>query len=528
MQITPDEKTIEGDLFTAFVEAGAISKANANDPKKSQLVRCARTDKGVHAAGNIISLKLIVEDEDVVEKINFHLSSQIRIWGIQRTVNSFSAYQACDSRRYEYLIPTHSFLSPHPNSYLAKKLKEIAEEAGDLAGYEKRQKEMEGFWEKVEEEKIKPILDELPEDIKGSVLHALYETDIERGDAPYESAEVQEALGISEPTEAEAKVKPDAESRDAQLDDYVMVKHEDLPAASDSSVSISAAGELKTENGIEADRDVAETLAQSEDVPPRVLRKRQIDGALRSLRKAYQSAKRAYRIQPERFARIQPILNEFLGTKNFHNYTIEKSFHDPSAKRHIRTWNVNKTPIVIKGTEWLSLKIHGQSFMMHQIRKMVGMVALVVRCGCDPARIRETFRNVDASIPKAPALGLLLERPVFDSYNDGPAKKFERDPIGFEKYEEKVEEFKNREIYQRQFDEEEEGNQFHQFFAHADNLRDPQLLYLSSRGFDAVKDERKKREEEKRAEGEELQVEGEERLDSDDEQPAGAGEGREG
>ncbi|TKA71859.1 hypothetical protein B0A49_03578, partial [Cryomyces minteri] len=31
------ERTIEGDLFTAFVKAGAISKANADDPKKSSL-----------------------------------------------------------------------------------------------------------------------------------------------------------------------------------------------------------------------------------------------------------------------------------------------------------------------------------------------------------------------------------------------------------------------------------------------------------------------------------------------------------
>ncbi len=112
MQINHSEKTIEGDLFSAFVKAGAIAKTNADDPKKSSLVRCARTDKGVHAAGNIISLKLIIEDEDIVEKINTHLPEQIRIWGIQRTQNSFSAYQACDSRQYEYLMPSYALLPP--------------------------------------------------------------------------------------------------------------------------------------------------------------------------------------------------------------------------------------------------------------------------------------------------------------------------------------------------------------------------------------------------------------------------------
>jgi tRNA pseudouridine38-40 synthase len=38
---THDHKTIEGDLFKAFVAAGAISKANADDPKKSSFVMCS-------------------------------------------------------------------------------------------------------------------------------------------------------------------------------------------------------------------------------------------------------------------------------------------------------------------------------------------------------------------------------------------------------------------------------------------------------------------------------------------------------
>src|SRR6201999_4636333 len=87
---THEHKTIEGDLFQASVAAGAISKANADDPKKSSFVRCARTDKGVHAAGNVISLKMIVEDPDIVQKINDKLSPQIRVWGYERTNNSFS------------------------------------------------------------------------------------------------------------------------------------------------------------------------------------------------------------------------------------------------------------------------------------------------------------------------------------------------------------------------------------------------------------------------------------------------------
>lgn len=45
MQLNENQKTIEGDLFAAMVAAGAISKANAEDPKKSSFVRCAGQTK---------------------------------------------------------------------------------------------------------------------------------------------------------------------------------------------------------------------------------------------------------------------------------------------------------------------------------------------------------------------------------------------------------------------------------------------------------------------------------------------------
>lgn len=35
MQLNPPHKSIEGDIFEALVKAGAISRANSNDPKKA-------------------------------------------------------------------------------------------------------------------------------------------------------------------------------------------------------------------------------------------------------------------------------------------------------------------------------------------------------------------------------------------------------------------------------------------------------------------------------------------------------------
>jgi tRNA pseudouridine38-40 synthase len=447
MQLTHDQKTIEGDLFQAFVAAGAISKANADDPKKSSFVRCARTDKGVHAAGNIISLKLIVEDPDIVKKINDALNPQIRVWGFERTNNSFSAYQLCDSRIYEYLIPTHSFLPPHPSSFLGKKIKEFAEQKNDLEGLQKRQAEVEGYWEKVDEETIIPILDTMDARTRAVCEKALFLRD----DIPEEYNHQVQSTGENATSHA-MKEEPEAQQ----------------PA-----------------NPVENTTETNPELADGEDAKEKKLSP--VAEGIRKLRAAYVDAKRSYRIPPARLQRVIAALKMYEGTRNFHNYTVQKQFRDPSAKRVIKSFIVNPEPILINSTEWLSLKVHGQSFMMHQIRKMVGMVALVVRCGTDPRIIQESYGNVNLSIPKAPSLGLLLERPIFDSYNKRAKGDLGKEIIDFDKFKKEMDEFKQREIYERMYRDEEKDNVFGNFFNHVDNFPAETFLFVTSGGIEATK-----------------------------------------
>ncbi|KAL4864451.1 hypothetical protein BDV12DRAFT_176114 [Aspergillus spectabilis] len=434
MQLSTTEKTIEGELFTAFVAAGAISKANAADPKKSSLVRCARTDKGVHAAGNVVSLKLIVEDPDIVEKINEKLSSQIRVWDIILANKSFSSYQMCDSRIYEYLIPSHCFLPPHPSTYLGVKLVEFAEKAGELDAYKARQEEVATYWDEVDEQVIRPLLESFPEEVRKPVEKALHMSDEE--DAPE-----------AKPTQAV----------------------EETP---------------KTENAPATDPST-EKPAESLDEEAIAFR-RQIYEAVKTVKAAYLKARRSYRIPPARLAQLQTALDKYVGTRNFYNYTIQKTFKDPSAKRHIKSFNLNTKPIIIDGTEWLSLKVHGQSFMMHQIRKMVAMAALIVRCGCDPERITDSYGPTKLAIPKAPGLGLLLERPVFDAYNKR-ATELGKEPLDFDKYTTVMNEFKQREIYDRIFREEEQSHAFASFFNHIDHYAQEEFLYVTSGGIAAAR-----------------------------------------
>ncbi|TEA19019.1 tRNA pseudouridine synthase 1 [Colletotrichum sidae] len=436
MQINNEEKTIEGDLFKAFVAAGAISKANADDHKKSSLVRCARTDKGVHAAGNVISLKLIIEDEDIVEKINAALPDQIRVWGIQRTNNAFSCYQTCDSRWYEYLMPTYCLLPPHPDSWLWKQLVEKAKENGYHDEFQAKLADVKGYWEEVDEKDIKPILEKLDPETRAKVLERIH-----------------------------ADEKPEGED----------LKTEAKPA------------EPAAENPETAPAEQKEGAAEVPEgsVKPRGRDLTPVDFALRDIKAAYINAKRRYRVTPERLNQLQAALNEYCGTINFHNYTVQKSFKDPSAKRHIKSFKVNFEPIQIRDTEWVSLKVHGQSFMMHQIRKMVGMASLVVRCATPIERIKQSYGQTRIAIPKAPGLGLLLERPVFDAYNRRAKDNFGKETIDFTKYDDKLQAFKDKQIYQRIFEVEEQENTFHIFFQQVDNFRSDYFLWLTAGGIDA-------------------------------------------
>ncbi|KAL8758598.1 MAG: hypothetical protein Q9184_003875 [Pyrenodesmia sp. 2 TL-2023] len=492
MQINNDEKTIEGDLFKALVAAGAISKANADDPKKSSFVRCARTDRGVHAAGNIISLKMIVEDPDIVEKINEHLPSQIRVWGFEQAKGSFSSYQLCDARIYEYLIPTYCFLPPHPQSFLGKELVSLANEAEDLAGYEERQKEVSNFWAETEEKVVKPFLDTLDPKVSAEVHRALY------NEQPMmlDTKPIVELPSVSQVTTS----KITGSSRDVPATAEIF----STPISNLEPANESEGMSSQPDSGIGPDGEVVAkgTNATETDQRPPLSA---LEDALKQLKNIIVAAKRAYRIPPSRLARIQSVLNNYLGTHNFHNYTIGKLPRDPSAKRVIKSFTAGPEPILINNTEWLSLKVHGQSFMMHQIRKMVTMAAYIVRCGCPEERIKESYDQEKFTIPKAPSLGLLLERPVFETYNrdikrEKEKSEIERGRIGFEKFEKEVEEFKQREIYGRIFMEEESNDtrparinsedfSFHSFFASLDGVRRPDLLYLSSKGISAAKRE---------------------------------------
>lgn len=385
IQNNPDVKTIEADLFKALIEAGAVSQENSTDLKKNGFMRAARTDKGVHAAGNVVSCKLIIEDPEIMAKINASLPDQIRVWGIERVNRSFDCRKLCSSRIYEYLLPTHSLLPPRPKSSLYNLIEASKREHPGVL----RDDPDVQWWETTREAIVASGV--TPEE-----LEQVFEKSAEFG---------EEKSGDNTPKEYYGE--------DGEVSEW---------------------GKL-----------------------------------VKRVRTVENEARRSYRVSTDKLQLFRDAMKQYEGSHNFHNFTLGKSYNDPSARRYMKGTSVSD-PFIIEGTEWISIKIHGQSFMLHQIRKMICMASLVVRTGCPISRISDCFGPAKINIPKAPALGLLLECPVYEAYNE-KLEDMGYNKLDFSRYQTEMDAFKMKYIYDKIYAEETKENVYHGFFEFLDTFK---------------------------------------------------------
>lgn len=259
----PGVETIEGTIFKAMVQAGAISADNSDSPQKVGLARAARTDAGVHAAINVVSLKLILAptslapDTTLEEHINSFLPKTIRLWSILRVQGAFNPRSLCDQRQYEYTLPTHLFLGPKPGSPMAKWLDSTRAASAAL---------------------------------KLSLASA-----------------------------------PDAG-----------------PAVPDTPFELSSA------EVIAASAAFWQTVEQPSTFT--------IDVA----------AKKGFRISPALLEHARDFVRAYEGSHNFCNFTVGKDFRDRSNQRVMKKLEIGE-PFIEAGTEYVSIRFLGQSFMLHQI-----------------------------------------------------------------------------------------------------------------------------------------------------------------
>ncbi|CAB4265494.1 unnamed protein product [Prunus armeniaca] len=405
MQKNPGAKTIEGDLEEALYLSNAVPEQDRNNPKRYDWARSARTDKGVSAVGQVVSGRFYVDPPGFVDRLNSNLSPQIRIFGYKRVTASFNAKKFCDRRRYVYLIPVFA-LDPSAHRDRESVLASLGSDKEFVKCLECSERGR----------KVGGLMGKRNYELRGTS----FGLDI--------SSNTNESMVESEFNE-ETKVSPDNAGGD---DSKSEPKNESSTSSNDNGVS-----GVEVENSEDTDLNseplndttkvsVGEENANGEEKPEKGSGSEFCYGEK----------------EKDRFNRI---LNCYEGTHNFHNFTTRTKAADPAARRYIISFNANTT-VTVGGMDFVKCEVVGQSFMLHQIRKMIGLAVAIFR-NCAPESLLEIAlqKDVNVNVPTAPEVGLYLDECFFASYNQKWGDSHEE--LSMKDYEQEAEDFKMKHIY---------------------------------------------------------------------------------
>ncbi|XVF83049.1 hypothetical protein PTKIN_Ptkin16aG0101200 [Pterospermum kingtungense] len=384
MQKNPGAKTIEGDLEEALFHSGAVPEQDRGNSKRYDWARSARTDKGVSAVGQVVSGRFYIDPPGLVERLNQILPPQIRIFGYKRVTASFNAKKFCDRRRYVYLIPVFA-LDPSCHRDRESVLASLGSgnELVKCLECSERGRKVEGVMGKRSSLETKSTI----------VQSDISSNNEQNGNAINEenlTSELKEVSDGSVQNEVTDMEDTGVENEVTNVDD----------------------------SGVEEDKVNLESKPVEE---------------------------RKFCYGEEEKERFNRILKHYVGSHNFHNFTTRTKAEDPAARRYIVSFHAN-TVVTVEGIDFVKCEVVGQSFMLHQIRKMIGMAVAVMR-NCAPESLIETAlrKDVHINVPTAPEVGLYLDECLFASYNQ--KWKDSHEELSLKAYEEEAEEFKMKFIY---------------------------------------------------------------------------------
>ena len=104
----------------------------------------------------------------------------------------------------------------------------------------------------------------------------------------------------------------------------------------------------------------------------------------------------------------------FIGLKNFHNYTSDKPAGHASAMRRITDFTFSE-PFDVDGEQFVLFYIRGESFMLNQIRKMIGTVVAASYGQVGVDEINRTLSLEKWSLQIIPGDGLMLDQIEYES-----------------------------------------------------------------------------------------------------------------
>uniref|UniRef100_A0A0E0K3D7 Pseudouridine synthase I TruA alpha/beta domain-containing protein n=1 Tax=Oryza punctata TaxID=4537 RepID=A0A0E0K3D7_ORYPU len=458
MQKNPGARTIEGDLEEALYRAGAVPEADRAAPRRYDWARAARTDKGVSAAAQVVSGRFYVDPPVFTDRLNAQLGPQIRAFGYVRVTNSFNAKKFCDRRRYVYLLPVFALdPSAHPDREAVMASVGSGSELTKCLECSERGRKVPGVMGR--EGKVPdPVLQE-EQSVEASREEAAVDSNEDANCDPASTDDRSADLPIPG-NETNAQI-PEMRSNGAETCDAEPSGGTFCSGAVPASISETVCPILNSDSNTNSDSVgvdpsfVAEKKGSIEAVVTEDEKKQVMDVVTEDEKKQAIDVegsnqeevpmRSTFSYTNEVKVKFNRILIKYVGTHNFHNFTTRTKAEDPAAKRFIISFAADRV-VNLDGIDFIRCEVVGQSFMLHQIRKMIGLAVAVMR-NCAPESIYDVaFRkDVNLNVPTAPEVGLYLDECMFTSYN----KKWKdsHEAVSMEPYSEEAEEFKLKYIF---------------------------------------------------------------------------------
>ncbi|GLC40018.1 hypothetical protein PLESTB_001520100 [Pleodorina starrii] len=438
------DSTVEEVLERAVFSAGLIAESNFGDLKKVKWTRNSRTDKGVHSVASVVGLRVLLRGDerfdtdpeglDIAAELNSRLPPQVRVFSAQRVQKKFNARRFCFDRTYEYFLPAYLLLPPGaadttagggggPTGGAAEAAGQPGGAAAAAAAAADTQDRTAVPQTAAEAEAVREALSKLREALEcyvGTHPFHNYTTKRKTYTETIKDKEARKAAREAAAADAASAAAADASSTivdvSAENEDDAVEEEEERMAAEAEAAAAAAATNAESEGEAEGDGADARQqrrptrgsrAAKDEDEP---LEEDDEEGASEGAESP------ADEDDEEAGGGVSQWVQSC-------QWLCEKSEdkRDRVTVRHFRTITSftadEPEPLVPGGIPCVRLRVRGMSFMLHQIRHMIGGALMVARGSLPLPLLRASLAgSARVTVPRAPPHTLILADCTFPPF----------------------------------------------------------------------------------------------------------------
>ncbi|KYO00648.1 putative U2 snRNA/tRNA pseudouridine synthase [Plasmodium gaboni] len=411
IDVTHNEKDNMGDKGNDTQTVGD-NNINNNDEIFCENIKIEKNDQTQKCEEDIFKERK-EKEEKFKNLLNNHLPCDIKCFEIYKVTKSFDARKFCSFRFYEYLFPVYVLSEVQVNEKYKERFDQAIE---DIDEYVQRCKE---------EKRAR----------RNKERNEMGITNIERNEMGITNKERNE-MGITNIERNEMGIiniknnNIDITNKERNDNDITNEENENMYLQIGDNINSIPIHTYNNSKDIHCDNDKTERSSVIKNIKRDI-----IDEDIFSI-KHYKED-----LNEEELNTFFDIFNNYVGYHNFHCFT--KKNIDQTTYRYIKYFDVSTVKLF--DYHFLSVKILGQSFLMHQIRKMITLAVETYRKATSINSIYYCLHTKNyIPITLFPSDGLMLICPYFNAYNEKVCKYPHTLPICFEETEDIMEFKKNK------------------------------------------------------------------------------------